>query len=652
METPGEQPSAPDSWWPSLLAVLLFIALLAGAYANGLVLGPGQLAGPDSYMWLYLVETAHDGGSGLLHPLGGMESPRSNAPHGETLHWTWPFFALLYIPAWLGSLLPGVSFADALFAWGVLIGPLLLGASVLVMVWGLQPLLRRGERFIVTLFLLMNAGVLLGFQVARPDHQALSLLLIAVAVAVGVRWTFKPWSVEEVMPKRRTDPYLEVLVAAIVLSLWVSVEGLILVLVFNLGYGLSGLLAGQWQHAMRLAGVMFFSGFLGLILVFFTGDYSLDGVPADTLSDALLYLLMASAFFWAALTAVVGANPIANGLARWHLNLTASILFVSSALLLFFGVGTMMDPYSTMDAEVREIWQQGVVESRPLYASLLDAPGMIVIFLFPALVGLVFCYVQWRAGKPPQRPAWLLLVVGIAVYAAVSFFIQQRFFVQANLLAAGPFALLVWRGFKLADKPMPLMKAFVAGNVFVLLGFLFAVFVDRWRANESLIHERVYALEKAELIGIGKTAYIPEPLPVSAFAAWLNASEAPPAPHGTILAFINIGPELLYRTPHAVVSTPYHRNNEGILDEWTFFTALPENYHKSREMARGRGVTHVLVRPFDPEEEAYYHQEPGPPKQCLWDDLAAGSPPPWLVEIPLPKELQTDYRFYRVRFSD
>src|SRR3546814_17695743 len=34
----------------------------------------------------------------------------------------------------------------------------------------------------------------------------------------------------------------------------------------------------------------------------------------------------------------------------------------------------------------------------------------------------------------------------------------------------------------------------------------------------------------------------------------------------TVLAFMDIGPELLYRTRHRVIGTPYHRNGDGIFD--------------------------------------------------------------------------------------
>ncbi|MEM1058446.1 MAG: hypothetical protein AAGK14_04290 [Verrucomicrobiota bacterium] len=648
---PDDPPRARDSWLPSVVAVALFVALLLGSYANGLVMRPGSLTGPDSHMWLYLVETAHSSGDGLAHPIGGMESPRSNAPHGETLHWTLPFFALLYVPAWLGAALTGASFGQVLFGWAVVVSPLLLAASVLVMVWGLGPLLRPGERFVVTLFLLMNAGLLLGFQAARPDHQALSLLLIAVAVAVGIRWMLRPWSMEEITGRLRWDPMAVALVAALVLSLWVSVDGLILVLVLNLGYGLCGLLMGNWGHVFRLIKLMFFTAVFGQLAAWLTEVGSPDSLPADTLSDAHVYLLLSAALFWAALSGQSEANPLAKGWPQGKRRLVCTLLLIMAAVFFFFGIGALLDPYSTMDERVREIWQEGVIESRPLYQSLFPEPGVVLIFLLPALAGLGFCLWSWRRGEARLRPAWLLLAAGIGAYAAVSFFVQQRFFTQANLLAAGPFALLVWRGLQLEHKPMPLLKAFAVGNAFTLLGGILWLWMTPLMPHDDLVIDRVTARKQV-------AAAAPSQLRDSAsevwpqvmeLTDWLNANAKEPA---TIMAFINIGPELLYRTPLSVVSTPYHRNNAGILDEWTFFTRPPGEYAAARQIARERGVGYVLVRPFHPEERAYYAYQPGREPTALWGALAEGRPPVWLEEVALPVNLRPDFRLYRTQFSE
>jgi hypothetical protein len=113
-----------------ILAQVIFV-LTGHAPAPGV---EGALAGPDSYMRLLRVEAwAQSGGA------GGALFPYSNAPYGETLHWTRPFDFLLLMGArplcWL------IGFRDGLYWWGVLISPVLQIASLLALSWATRPTL-------------------------------------------------------------------------------------------------------------------------------------------------------------------------------------------------------------------------------------------------------------------------------------------------------------------------------------------------------------------------------------------------------------------------------------------------------------------------------------------------------------------------------
>src|SRR3546814_4571546 len=49
-------------------------------------------------------------------------------------------------------------------------------------------------------------------------------------------------------------------------------------------------------------------------------------------------------------------------------------------------------------------------------------------------------------------------------------------------------------------------------------------------------------------------------------AAYLDSDAGWGSQPQTVLAFMDVGPELLYRTRHRVIGTPYHRNGDGIFD--------------------------------------------------------------------------------------
>ncbi len=653
----GMQPKEPsaaqpaptcESWWPSLTAVGLFVLLLLGAYAGGLVLPVGDLAGPDSYMWLYLVETAHQSGEGLFYPIGGMESPRSNAPYGETLHWTLPFFALLYVPAWLGSAMTGASFGEALFAWGVIIGPLLLGATVLTMVLGLDPLLRRGERLVVTLFLLMNAGVLLGFQVARPDHQALSLFLIALAVGLGVQRVLA-LPPKEVDQRGRIRPHAVLLGVVLASVVWVSVDGLVTVLFMQVGLVMNIFLQRRGFNMMDLISINMFAFFLSVVFMLMQPE------PFQAVTDtsgALHSGLFVGLWFSSvALMFATGVAPKWDDMGGMPKNepgrrfVFAMVAFLA-AIPLLGALSHLLHPYSTMDERVREIWQRGVIESVPMWKLLFSMPGLAVLALGPVAAGGIYALWNWFYPKHDaleQRPAWILLAVGIGAYAAVSVLIQQRFFIQANLLAAGPFALLIWRGLHLEKKAMPLLKVLLIGNAFALLG------AGLFWLQAQIKPDASQAIAASQL-GVPPATENPSPFPqdaaLSSFTTWLEQQDESPI---KILSFINIGPEIIYRTPHSVVSTPYHRNNAGILAEYDFLTAPLHDLSRARQIARERGIDYVLLRPHQAEENAYYEQPDRSQGPILRDILVVDQPPAWLVEVPLPDHLAGTYRLYRVK---
>jgi len=80
---------------------------------------------------------------------------------------------------------------------------------------------------------------------------------------------------------------------------------------------------------------------------------------------------------------------------------------------------------------------------------------------------------------------------------------------------------------------------------------------------------------------------------VDRIADFLDDPGGPGDRRKTILAHFNHGPELLYRTGHAVVASPYHRNTAGLLDTHRAFGS--EDDRAAREVAARRGIDLVLL---------------------------------------------------------
>ncbi len=108
----------------------------------------------------------------------------------------------------------------------------------------------------------------------------------------------------------------------------------------------------------------------------------------------------------------------------------------------------------------------------------------------------------------------------------------------------------------------------------------------------------------------------------------------------TVLAHMDLGPVLLYRTADSVIGTPYQRNWQGITDWHRIMTARdPE---EARRLIRARGVDVVVSCGDVPDAAAA--TDPRPSFDTLLRD---GKVPGWLVPVRLPENVR-GLRVYEV----
>ena len=203
----------------SCVAFVLVAAYLLGALPTPV----GDLADSDCYM--HLIRAAE------LYETGRWYDPvieRSNAPYGDHLHWTRPFDLLLLAGAVPGSLLTG--FPSSLFWWGVVISPVLLIGVLLALRWTARPLLGEDGASIIGVLLMVQIGVLEYLRAGRPDHHGLLLALFVLLLGLMLRLVERPFTVGLCAAAG----------AVSALSMWVSVESLVMVAV------ILGVLGGLW----------------------------------------------------------------------------------------------------------------------------------------------------------------------------------------------------------------------------------------------------------------------------------------------------------------------------------------------------------------------------------------------------------------------
>ena len=95
------------------------------------------------------------------------------------------------------------------------------------------------------------------------------------------------------------------------------------------------------------------------------------------------------------------------------------------------------------------------------------------------------------------------------------------------------------------------------------------------------------------------------------------------------------GPEILYRTGHAVLSIPNHRPQPGFVATWRILSAADPAAARA-ELERYR-VDWILLCPNSAERETF-----APGVRAGWNlyrALVAGELPAWVRALPLPAEV-------------
>ena len=111
-----------------------------------------------------------------------------------------------------------------------------------------------------------------------------------------------------------------------------------------------------------------------------------------------------------------------------------------------------------------------------------------------------------------------------------------------------------------------------------------------------------------------------------------------------IAAMVDHGPQLVYRTKHSVLAGPYHRNHQGILDNFRIIAAGDDA--ESQRLIGQRGVELILLCPSASERKVFRSGTTG---STLYLRLLEGNTPTWLRQVELPTSLAENFRLYEVR---
>ena len=595
--------------------VLIVATLFALTVQGGLVFFQvtpvleGELFGPDGYMHLARARELATSGNWFESV-----TPLINAPGGAPVHFSRLYDLLLLFGASLGSLFVG--FERSLWGWGILVSPFLHLAILLTYSYGTRPYFSNREFLILSVLVSAQRPMIDPLMVGRPDHHALLVFLLVALVALLLR-------------SSKSESRAPVIFAGLVsgLALWTLVEGLLVVLIAFIFFGVLFIQSGE------PAGRKLRNFSLALALSTTTGAL-LQNPPAtwltpsgDIISSAHIFLTLLGAFFLG-LTRLGKIRTFLNSPIRrtyFFLLAGAATAGIMAAIFPDFFKG----PMAQIDPFVKWVLMDAIPET--LDSLPVDAASAFRFFinLGPALMVFPFALYGYFKGSQEKRPLYLVSLVGMATCVPYALWLMRG----ASLLhvfVVLPWALLLFSGLKLAAPlKIRVMQRTCYAGLFVLILYW------HWMAAGIVVAAS----------GIGIDWQVSEPCRVSHVAPAINALKDPPA-GGIILTDIMAGPEVVYRTRHRVVGAPYHLNVEGIKDTYRIFGSAGPN-EPARKIASHRGIDLILVcrksGTVTPEDHS-----PLANPVILHQRLLRRQPPKWLATIPLPVKLEEEYLLYRV----
>lgn len=583
--------TAAPAWLASLVIGGFALLLIeTGAMAVG-AWGPvdGTFKGPDSYMRLFRV----------LECIGGQACTdglllRSNAPIGEALHWPWLWdWVLIALSAPFRLFMEPRS---AVVTAGYLVGPLLgLCTILLLTLSAVKAQVGRGLAY-VGLLAICQPYVTFLFAYTRPDHHGVQAALFTGGVlsAAGVLSSGgRPWA-------RAFGVFFG-------LGVWISTEGLISGLPLLAVLGIWWTICGGVEKARLNLEWSSWAALTTLIAVAIDGPLlGWRSVEFDRLSIVHVVLFAVMAAFWAISLAWERRGETRSG-SRWiHSILGAALAFGLMALAF---PGFHRGPAAEMAEPLWTLWLHHTAE----YVPLIRRSDLTEILVSATPFLLAFPIALWATGREAaQRWTWGMVIGCLVWFQILGTFQQVRWITYVHLLGALPLAWFLGRILSASERiEVPLLAA--AARVVAVVGVALAPVT--LTAVVGLSGRKDYATidacEPGEVIGA------------------LGSLTGPAGGPATILAPIFWGPEILFRTPHSVIATPYHRNR-GILASHGLMSAHPD---EARAQLRERGVTHIAWCPAL-DWLPYVNAEESP--RSLFARLIAEEPPSWVRLLPNP----------------
>lgn len=506
---------------------------------------------------------------------------RIGEPDSQPMHW--PRWIELPLALVFLALKPVLGAASAETAAMVIVPLVTLGITMWLVMKISEPLFGRSIALLAAALTATAVPILAQIRPMRVDHHGWQIVLALTAL-----WTLF-W------PKKRIGGIA--LGAALAFWLSISLEGLPISAAFIV------LLVWRWtiqaEEGIRLFWTLL-SFLIASFLFYFAAQGSFDTAInyCDALSPAHLLACTAGAAIMLPAVRWLPAN-IAIRVA------TIAIAGVT-ALAVFHGLAPQCTggAFNTMDPIVREYWLVNVLEGLPIWYQ--NPKTMVTLLGGSIIVGLASLLYIVRI-KPAGIDRSRLFVLAYAFLWALilSLFVQRATAVAAAF--AVPFmAWAVHQAFvhaRAIKRPLSRILATAAVVLLIMPGPLAVALFNAVSGDKGADH-----LENALCRNDGSLAR-------------LNA-----LPRSNMLAPFDFGPRILLLTPHNVLATSHHRNDQAMADQIRIFTSTPD---VARGLLEAHNIRYIVACDGEAELALYAKKQP----DGLWARLSKGQKPGWLQSV-------------------
>jgi hypothetical protein len=583
----------------------------------------GDLPDPDDYT--YLTQT--------LDWLQGQSwfdniQHRMSPPEGVAIHYT--RFAELPIAAtillfrlfhysWHGAALLA-SFLLPIIYLGALFTALRFAASQFI-----APQWARLTSFVV----MFASALLFKFAPGQVDHHGLEAILTITAVGLVAQMFARPdlmrWATAAgIMFSLTTAIALEtvpwLVLASTAIGLWATIQG---------------------PRAIRATNAFAITLFLSSVILLFLDKPATNVFQADILAYSITYVELtagiAAALLWASTLSYLDKFKL-------RLALSGLIAAILAVMYLSHFPALLAGPYGAMDKKLSALFFANLDEA----VALIDRRSFYGCFLrlAPALLGLTASITFFRRANGSVKYSWGLLVALLATSIALTAFYQSRVLIYASLFSVIPLTALVARGWPWLASHAQDRKRFWAEIALILsVGPLTSIFLPAVQDGRSfntgmLLFPAQTFSDTCQMRGLEQILndpYFTDRKPLR------------------LINMIDQGPELLFRTPHAVMSAPYHTNVRGNLDALELFTTT--NSAAAEQIVQRDGINLIALCRDIPDMyldggAAHYVMLPTGGKQMqpnasFAGQLAFHQIPDWLTEIQVPTP--SNYLLFEVK---